>query len=150
MATLPAVGLEPSPDFVAGGTSAARLGDTVLLVEDDPILARLLIVLLGRCSVQVLHAESGAECQALFAVHRESIALVVMDCGLPDVHGGTLCHRLRVARPGLAVLLTSGRSQDALCALLAADGPTRFLAKPFRPVDVVGAVQSLLGAGAVR
>jgi two-component system cell cycle sensor histidine kinase/response regulator CckA len=118
--------------------------DTVLLVEDDPMLAQLFGVLLKKCGVEVLAARDGTECLRLFRTFRSSVSLVVMDCGLPDVHGGSLCHQLRSATPNLPILLTSGRKQGALHALLALDGPTSFLAKPFFPADVLREVSGLL------
>ena len=118
--------------------------DTILLVEDDESLANLFTLLLQRSGLVVRHARNGAECRSLFAAHQASIALLVMDCGLPDTHGGTLSHELRVAVPQLPVLLTSGRQQGALLALLAADGPTGFLPKPFFPAEVARQVRSLV------
>ena len=134
-----------------GGTSsplpngaAALPCDTVLLVEDEESIGQLLAVLLERCHLRVLHACNGEACLRLFAEHRDAITLVLMDCGLPDVPGSTLCHRLRALDPGLPLLLTSGQKHDALFALLGADGPTGFIAKPFRPADVLREVQALL------
>lgn len=122
----------------------ARRADTVLLVEDDESLGRLFSVLLERCQLRVMRARDGAECLRLFGEHSAAITLVLMDCSLPDARGGALCHRLRARVPGLPVLLTSGRKQEALQALLAADGPTAFLPKPFVPGDVLREVRALL------
>jgi DNA-binding response OmpR family regulator len=122
-----------------------RARDTVLLVEDDESLAKLFALLLQRCCLRVVHARSGADCLKVFAENQSAIALLLMDCNLPDTHGGVLCHRLRAAVPGLPVLLTSGRRQESLQSLLAADGPTGFLPKPFMPADVVPHVRALLG-----
>ena len=118
--------------------------DTILLVEDDDALAHLFILLLQRGGFAVRHARSGAECRRLFSAHQASIAVLIMDCGLPDAHGGSLSHELRTVVPGLPILLTSGRRQGALLALLAADGPTGFLPKPFMPSDVNRQVRALL------
>lgn len=122
--------------------------DTVLLVEDDESLAKLFVLLLQRCCFRVLHARSSADCVRLFEEHSAAIALLLMDCNLPDGHGGTLCHRLRASCPGLPVLLTSGRKQDSLQLLLAADGPTGFLPKPFLPGEVLPQVRALVATPA--
>lgn len=127
-----------------------RPANTVLLVEDNDSLASLFSVLLGRCNLRVLRARDGAGCLRIFAEHSAAITLVLMDCNLPDAHGGSLCHRLRAVVPGLPVLLTSGRKQEAVRALLAADGPTGFLAKPFLPSDAVREVRALLDQMAAR
>jgi two-component system catabolic regulation response regulator CreB len=123
----------------------APAGDTVLLVEDDPMLRQLFGVILKKCGLRVLSAQSGAECLRLFGAASNSISLVVMDCTLPDGNGGCLCYQLRETVPGLPVLLTSGRKQDALRTLLERDGPTAFLSKPFRLCDAMREVAALLG-----
>jgi CheY-like chemotaxis protein len=143
-----------APNFVVGSpvenvmATEDQARDTVLLVEDDESLAKLFALLLQRSCLRVLHARSGEDCLRLFAKHQGAIALLLMDCNLPDAHGGTLCHRLRATSPGLPVLLTSGRKQDSLQSLLAADGPTGFLPKPFLPGDVVPQVRALLQVSA--
>lgn len=126
----------------------AQVRDTVLLVEDDESLAKLFSLLLQRHCFRVLHARSSAECLQIFEQNKAAIVLLLMDCNLPDGHGGTLCHRLRATIPGLPVLLTSGRKQESLQGLLAADGPTGFLPKPFMPGDVLPQVRALLGVTA--
>jgi DNA-binding response OmpR family regulator len=80
----------------------------------------------------------------LFEKNRSDVVVVLMDCTLPDAHGGSLCHQLRQEVPNLPILLTSGRKQEALHALLAVDGPTGFLPKPFLPADVIRQVRALL------
>jgi two-component system cell cycle sensor histidine kinase/response regulator CckA len=147
---MPAMSLV-SPDLVHSAVSGfsaetspvAR--DTVLLVEDDQPVAALLSHILARINQRVLHARDGTQCLRLFERQSASVGLVFMDCGLPDAHGGTICRRLRALVPGLPVLLTSGREQPGLVALLAPDGPTAFLPKPYLPGDVLRHVQALLG-----
>ncbi len=135
-----------SPISIKAAVSRGR--DTVLLVEDDESLAKLFVLLLQRCGFRVVHARNGADCVRLFDQNPASIALLLVDCNLPDAHGGSLCHRLRGTVPGLPVLLTSGRRQEALQELLAADGPTGFLPKPFFPGDVLPHVRALVAAAA--
>jgi two-component system cell cycle sensor histidine kinase/response regulator CckA len=117
---------------------------TVLLVEDDDSLSRLFALILERSNLRVVRAGDGVECLRLFEENRSDVAVVLMDCTLPDAHGGSLCHQLRQAVPNLPILLTSGRKQEALHGLLAADGPTGFLPKPFLPSDVIRKVRDLL------
>lgn len=145
MPAITAVSLGSLPPVDPLTTVEAQARDTVLLVEDDESLAKLFSLLLQRCCLRVIHARSGAECVSLFERHQSAIVLLLMDCNLPDAHGGTICHGLRRLVPGLPVLLTSGRKQESLQSLLAADGPTGFLAKPFLPSDVAPRVRALLG-----
>lgn len=117
---------------------------TVLLVEDDDIVAGLVARILARRARCVLRAASGAEGEQLFAAHRAEIALAILDCWLPDIDGTVLCRRLRRAAPGLPVLLTSG-CENTEALRLAAEERTAFLAKPFYPSQVDRQVSTLLG-----
>ncbi len=134
------------PRFRAEPPLAVR--DLLLLVEDDLPVATLLMHVLARSGRRVLHARDGADCLRLFDKNAAAIRLVFMDCSLPDIHGGTLCQRLRATLPGLPILLTSGRGQPGLVALLAADGPTAFLPKPFLPADLLRQVEAVLAIAA--
>lgn len=118
--------------------------DIVLLIEDDDFVAGLVECILARQPVRVLRAASGEEAEKMFAEHRSDVALAMIDCGLPDTDGRTLCRRLRGQMPQLPVLITSGSDIDI--AMLAAEGPTVFLPKPFFPIQVQQQVRSLLGA----
>ena len=118
--------------------------DVVLIVEDDVTLAGLFGVLVQRCGLRVRHAADAQEARSLFAAHTSEIALVVMDCGLPDSSDGGLGREIRAMSPRLPILLTSGRPQEGLHRLLAVDGPAAFLPKPFFVADVARHLRALL------
>lgn len=120
----------------------------VLLVEDDDIVARLIVHILARVRRRVVRARDGAECLRLFAAHAPEIGLAILDCRLPDTEGARLCEELRRRAPGLPVLLTSGRDHAREAEAAEMGGATAFLAKPFRPVDVEGKVAALFDATA--
>ena len=82
--------------------------ETVLLVEDDEALGRLFAVILERANLRVLRARDGAQCLQLFEENRSDVALVLMDCTLPDVHGGNLCHRPSLLNAPHYTLTVSG------------------------------------------
>ena len=129
-------------------SSAPVVRDTLLLVEDDDMVAQLLMQVFRRIRWRVLRASDGAESRYLLEQNHPTIALALVDYGLPDGDGAALCQRLRAIRPGLPVLLTSGRSQSSIIQGLAADGPAAFLAKPFLPSDVLREVQDLVARAA--
>ena len=117
----------------------------MLLIEDDQCVADVVERMLLRMGKRVLRARDGAEGAQLFAEYESEIALVMLDCCLPDIDGAALCRVLRRHAPALPVILTSGwDNEDA--RLLAKQGPTVFLAKPFLPSQVQEQMRSLLGA----
>lgn len=135
----PAVG---SPDALRPEFREAPLRDLVLQVEDNDCVARLVSALLVREGFRVRRARNGAECELLFAALADEIALVMLDCRLPDIDGATLGRRLRAQAPELRVLFTSGHTYAGQRAF--DDGLTRFLAKPFLPAQLAREIKSLI------
>jgi DNA-binding response OmpR family regulator len=101
---------------------------TILLVEDDPALADLLIERLGRRAYCVWHATNAAEAEEMVdEVHPD---LIIVDLLLPDTHGLLLCANLR-ERQAAPIIICSGttRKEDPVLGFkLWADD---FIAKPF-------------------
>jgi DNA-binding response OmpR family regulator len=124
------------------------LRDAVLLAEDDDLVAPLIAHVLERCHWRVLRATDGADAERIVAAHGAEIALALVDGRLPDMDGAVLCDRLRIALPGLPVLIVSGRECSSLAQALAAGGPAAYLAKPFMPLDVMRHVQNLMAQAA--
>jgi DNA-binding response OmpR family regulator len=114
----------------------------VLQVEDNDCVAGLVGALLAREGLRVLRARDGAEGERLFAAHAEEIAVVMLDCRLPDIEGTVLGRRLRARAPELRVLFTSGHSYAG--QRIFDDGLTGFLAKPFLPAQLTREIKSLI------
>jgi DNA-binding response OmpR family regulator len=128
-----------APPCVFGGSLARNV---VLQVEDNDCIARLVEHILARSGHRVLRARDGAEGAVLFAAHRDEIALVMLDCRLPDMDGSALSSDLRESRPDLPVLFTSGQHYAGPKSFT--DGMTAFLAKPFLPAQLESQVNALV------
>lgn len=133
------------PDF-GGPVRDAR--DAILLVEDDDMVAILLTQVLERLHWRVLRADDAAGGERLAAQHGATIAVALVDCGLPDADGAGLAERLRSTLPGLPLLLTSGRECSGVAQGLKTGGPAGFLGKPFLPGEVLNALRNLLAGAA--
>jgi len=81
---------------------------TIMLVEDEPAIRRLLGTTLRRSGYEVLEAASGQEAIASFAEHRDEVNLLITDVRMPQMTGPELIRRLRASRPDLKVLCISG------------------------------------------
>jgi signal transduction histidine kinase/CheY-like chemotaxis protein len=113
----------------------------VLLVEDDASIRRLASRLLSRSGFTVLEADSGVAALTLWEKHRDSITLLFTDIVMPQgVNGWDLARRLRVDRPGLRVLCTSGYVPEGI----EGDAHIRLLAKPYDGGQLIEAIQSVL------
>ncbi|WP_416955062.1 response regulator transcription factor [Nocardioides sp. T5] len=112
---------------------------TVLIVEDEPDLAQVMELALGRAGFDVLAVDTGSEARAVI-VSRQ-VDVVVMDRGLPDMDGLEATAFLRAAGFLGAVLVTSGHAgTDHVAASLGA-GADDVLGKPFTLAELVERVR---------
>ena len=118
--------------------------ETVLVVDDEEGIRRLVSTALARLGYTVLTAADGAEAAEVAASHNGPIHLVVTDCVMPRMGGRELAAALRDVRPATKVLFVSGHTDDsALLAAIAAD-QAAFLPKPFTPGTLTARVREVL------
>jgi len=116
---------------------------SILLVDDEDSIRRLMKAVLADTGFRILTACSSDEALGLLEVQGESIRLVVTDIQMPPgMDGLSLAEAVRRRRPELPVLFISGYSQfySRLSELLE-EGHTWFLQKPFSPLQLVQAVR---------
>ena len=114
----------------------------VLVVDDQPANVRLLEAILMPRGYDVRTASSGEE--ALAALDREDVDLVLLDIVMPGIDGYEVCRRIRV-RPGTAylpvVMVTASGDEQKVKALEA--GADDFLTKPINTNELLARVDSL-------
>jgi two-component system, cell cycle sensor histidine kinase and response regulator CckA len=144
--------LEGTTQFFAKQTLQRGAGETILLVEDEPILRELAHAILTDAGYKVLDAEHAGEAIDVWSRHEEEIALLVTDMMLPgSMTGHELARQLLERKPDLRVIYTTGYSQDLIEA---EEAPIQFLQKPYPPETLMQTVRSCLdntvahGAGA--
>ncbi|PUA41547.1 hybrid sensor histidine kinase/response regulator [Pseudomonas protegens] len=114
-------------------------GATLLVVEDNPQVGRLLAQSLNELGYQVEWATSAAEALRRLSQEQDRFQAVFSDVVMPGMSGIELAGRIRSDYPGLPVILTSGYS-PAL-----AEGRTRefvFLQKPYSIAELAQAIDS--------
>lgn len=121
----------------------------VLIVDDDPAVARFLTVVLAELGVRdVMTADNGATALEVDVGPQSGIRLIVSDLQMPKLDGiAYLRHLKRLEYEG-AVLMMSGADSRLLKAVegLAASlglNVLGVLAKPIRPADLAGALEKL-------
>lgn len=115
--------------------------ETVLVVDDETIVRRLVVRTLGSLGYTVLEAADGPGALRLLEQQAPAIDLLVTDVVMPHMTGPRLAEIVRAQRPGLRVLFLSGylEDEDLRRILLSADSP--LLQKPFSAGDLAQAVR---------
>ena len=120
--------------------------ETVLLVEDEPSVRRLISRMLGSVGYRVLDASGGDEAQAKLAAHEGPVHLLLSDVMMRGLTGPELAQRIRAARPGIRVLLMSGLAEGGGREHADLWAEASFLAKPFTTQVLLERVRQLLDA----
>ena len=124
-----------------------RGSETILVVEDEELVRKVLVETLEEAGYVVLSASDPVEALALASQHGSEIDLLLSDVILPIMKGPDLAEQLRSAHPGLRVILMSGYS-DGVIANHASIGPAiRFLEKPVQSTILLNAVRAALDEG---
>jgi CheY-like chemotaxis protein len=119
--------------------------ETVLLVEDEPLVRGLAIRVLREQGYNVLEAANGIEALNVAQEHAsEKIHLLLTDVIMPKMGGKELADRLKTFRPRIKVLFTSGYTDQAIVQRGLLNPDFSFLEKPFSPSGLVRQVREVL------
>jgi CheY-like chemotaxis protein len=110
-----------------------RGSGTVLVVDDDEGVRKLLDATLRRAGLNVLLACDGREGVDLFRRHADEIRAVVLDRTMPDIGGEDAFDEIRRIRPDARIMLISGYSEERAAWHFIDKGLDAFLHKPFEP-----------------
>ncbi|MFE7355375.1 response regulator transcription factor [Streptomyces sp. NPDC057543] len=116
----------------------------VLVVDDDPTVAEVVVSYLVRAGYDVERADDGPTALGCFAGRRPD--LVVLDLMLPGMDGFEVCRRMRAHGPVPVIMLTArGDEDDRILGL--ETGADDYVTKPFSPRELVLRVDSVLRRG---
>lgn len=125
------------------------VGQSILVVDDEPAIADVLSLYLTREGFTVRTASSGT--QALDTIRSWRPAAVVLDVGLPGMDGTEVCRQMRAADDWTPVLFCTARDDEVDRVLGLEMGADDYITKPFSPREVVARVKVALrhaqGAG---
>ncbi len=117
---------------------------TVLIVDDEKLVAQMMRMFLQRDGHEVLTAQTGKEACKIAQERAKGIDLSIVDETLPDGDGADVVQRLLRSHPGMKVLRISGRPWEQAEKEKSPPG-SAFLQKPFNSADLVGEVRRILG-----
>lgn len=131
-------------DVVNGTALSATAVQRVLVVDDDPTLALIVVAVLESIGASVHVAGTGADAEVALA--HNTYDLIILDLQLPDTDGRALLLRLKdreaTARVPIAILSASTNSTTkSECYAIGADA---FIPKPFDPAEFAQGIGALL------
>ncbi|PWB80682.1 MAG: hybrid sensor histidine kinase/response regulator [Candidatus Methylomirabilota bacterium] len=115
--------------------------ETLLLVEDNPIVLEMGEILLSDLGYTVFTAADGVEALAVFRTH-PNIALVLTDAIMPRMGAADLIPALRALNPDIKVLVSTGYAPDEIRRTLEHLKINGYIRKPFSQADVATAVRA--------
>jgi PAS domain S-box-containing protein len=130
-----------------GTTESAPGAETVILVEDEPLVRELTERALNRHGYRVLAFPDGASALAAAAAFPDPLHLLLTDVIMPGMNGRELAARMEGIRPGIKTLFTSGHTDDVMLRHGLLEPGLQFIAKPYTPNTLAAKVRAVLDAG---
>jgi DNA-binding response OmpR family regulator len=114
---------------------------TILIVEDDPDIAKLITMHVTEAGYVVIHVSNGE--QGLEKFEQSSPDLVVLDIMLPGINGLEVCKRIRKKNERVPVLMLTAKSTELDRVLGLELGADDYLTKPFSVVELMARIKAL-------
>ncbi len=134
------------PEHGSSPAASDASGKTILVVDDETEIRKMLVRLLTRAGHHVVEADKGLS--ALRLVKERHPDLIVLDAMLPEVHGFEIARRIKGSQRygGIPIIMVSAVYRGWRYAedLKASCGVDHFIEKPFRIAEVIAAVDACL------
>ena len=128
---------------------AAATDKTVLVLDDEPDVRKLVSAMLASNGYTVIAADSGENAIKTFKKRKQPVDLLLLDVVAPGLAGPTVAERLIELQPGLRVLFMSGYDATSVVRRYVVDKGFTLLKKPFTADQLVKKVREVLESAAV-
>ena len=129
---------DSTEDHLATGT------ETILLIDDEPIIIEVARDMLEILGYRVLVAQNGQEAIDIYARQKDEIDMVIQDMVMPGMNGADVFQALKGINPNVKVILASGYVMNKQIAAIIEQGCRAFMPKPFRLEDLSIKVREVL------
>ena len=117
---------------------------TILVVDDEPVIRKLVSAMVGQCGYAAITADSGEHALKLYQNRNAPVQLLITDVVQPGMSGPMLADKLAAIQPDLKVLYISGYDHTHLVRTYVVEKGHALLAKPFTFQELRNKVQELL------
>jgi signal transduction histidine kinase/ActR/RegA family two-component response regulator len=128
---LPVLAEPPQKPIAASHASRPADCGTMLLVEDEPVLRKVVAAAIKGLGFTVLEAQDGSEAVEIFKQHCDEIRVVLCDLTMPRMDGWETLAALRQLAPGIPFILSSGYGEAQTMEGSHPERPQAFLSKPY-------------------
>jgi two-component system cell cycle sensor histidine kinase/response regulator CckA len=124
--------------------SDAEQSKTILVVDDEPEIRKLVCAMIGHFGYTALTANSALRALAVYKKHHGPIDLLITDVVMKGLGGPVLADKLTELQPGLKVLYMSGYDQSRVVQKYVVEKGHFLLAKPFTARQMETKLKELL------
>src|SRR5712664_2454150 len=121
----------------------ASAGETVLVVEDEPVVRGVILEMLGEQGYRTLEAIDGPSGLRILRT-RQRIDLLVTDVGLPGINGRQLADQARETRPGLKILFNTGYAESVAMSGGFLEEGMEMITKPFELDNLARRIRAMV------
>lgn len=114
----------------------------ILLVEDDPQIARLLDLHLNTAEYRLITCSSGESAMRQLSLVR--VDLIILDIMLPGMNGMEICRRVRQLQIDVPIMMLTSRGEEADKVLALELGADDYVTKPFGVLELMARTKALL------
>ena len=132
------------PQIISRPRARTRGTETILLVEDEVALRRIVGEMLARLGYTIVEAPDSRSAEKLMADYEKPIQLLLTDVVMPELGGRELALRLKAAHRELKVLFMSGYADDTIVQQGVLEAGAAYLQKPFTPDALASKVREVL------
>jgi len=138
----------PAEPEEPASTAPLRGTETILVVEDEARVRKLVCQVLTAHGYEVLEAVRGEQAIRSAAKYKGRIHLLLADVVMPEMSGPRAVEQIRALHPGIKVLYMSGYTDEAIVHHGILDSGQPFLQKPFLPNTLARKVREVLNTEA--
>ena len=125
-------------------TELPKAKETVLLIDDDEMVADVGEQILNNSGYDVVKADSGKQAIKVYKENWGRIDMVILDMIMPEMSGEETYGQLKMINPKVKVLLSSGYSIDGQANKILKQGCNGFIQKPFNMSELLEKIRQIL------